>query len=33
LKGYEQEIDQAHLSPVLWVQFAPNYGILLSIDS
>ena len=28
----QQEIDQAHAYPVIWVQFIPNQGKLLSID-
>jgi len=24
LKGYEQEIEQAHDNPILWLLFAPN---------
>ena len=32
LKGFEQEIDQAHDSPILWLLFAPNQGLLLSVD-
>lgn len=32
LKGYEQEIDQAHIYPIIWIQFVPNQGKLISID-
>lgn len=32
LKGYEQEIDQAHFAAVIWVQFVPNQGIMVSVD-
>ncbi len=33
LKGYEQEINQAHDASILLLQFVPNQGLLLSVDS
>ena len=33
LKGYEQSEPRAHRSSVLFTQFCPNKGILLSVDS
>jgi WD40 repeat protein len=32
LKGYEQEIEQAHDHSIIWLLFAPNQGYLLSAD-